>query len=100
MRAGPRFGNLLGAAAAFTNGLPNFSTGDSGAASIPEDMQSLQSLLSRLRELRIQLEQPSAYVSLAFVASQKAEIERDIAVLEDLIRDFGSDRDGREEAAA
>jgi hypothetical protein len=63
-------------------------------------MQSLQSLLSRLRELRIQLEQPSAYVSLAFVASQKAEIERDIAVLEDLIRDFGSDRDGREEAAA
>ena len=63
-------------------------------------MQSLQSLLTRLRELRIQLEQPSAYVSLAFVASQKAEIERDIAVLEDLIRDFGSARERQEEAAA
>ena len=62
-------------------------------------MQSLQSLLSRLRELRIQLEQPSAYVSVAFVASQKAEIERDIAVLEDLIRDFRSAAEGTEEAA-
>jgi hypothetical protein len=63
------------------------------------DMQSLQSLLARLRELRIQLDQPSAYVSLAFVASQKAEIEHDIAVLEDLISDFGAEREPSEEAA-
>jgi hypothetical protein len=62
-------------------------------------MQSLQSLLARLRELRIQLDQPSAYVSVAFVASQKAEIERDIAVIEDLIRDFGAERQPADEAA-
>jgi hypothetical protein len=62
-------------------------------------MQSLQSLLARLRALRIQLDQPSAYVSLAFVASQKAEIEHDIAVLEDLIKDFAAERQPSEEAA-
>lgn len=62
-------------------------------------MQSLQSLLARLRELRIQLDRPSAYVSLAFVASQKAEIEHDIAVLEDLIKDLGAEREPSEEAA-
>jgi hypothetical protein len=62
-------------------------------------MQSLQSLLSRLRELRIQLDRPSPYVSLAFVAAQKAEVEHDIAVLEDLIRDFRSERETSEEAA-
>ena len=62
-------------------------------------MQGLHSLLARLRELRLQLDEPSAYVSLAAVTVQKAEIERDIAVLEDMIRAFGTMREPAEEAA-
>ena len=63
-------------------------------------MSSLHSLLARLRQLRLALERdPRPFVSPETIARQKAEIEADIAVLEDLIRGLASEAEPRSRAA-
>ena len=55
-------------------------------------MSSLHSLLARLRQLHLALERDTKpFVSPEAVAREKAEIEADIAVLEDLIRGFAGE---------
>ena len=63
-------------------------------------MSSLHSLLARLRQLHLALERdPTPFVSPEAVASEKAAIEADIAVLEDLIRSFAGGAEARDRAA-
>lgn len=63
-------------------------------------MSSLHSLLARLRQLHRALERdPAPFVSPETVARQKAEIEADIAVLEDLIRGLADEAAPRDRAA-
>ncbi|HEX2554414.1 MAG TPA: hypothetical protein VHL98_11995 [Microvirga sp.] len=63
-------------------------------------MSSLHSLLARLRQLRLALDRdPTPFVAPETVARQKAEIEADIAVLEDLIRALAGEPERRDRAA-
>ncbi len=63
-------------------------------------MSSLHSLLARLRQLHVELvREPRSFVSPETVARQRAELEADIAVLEDLIRALASEAEPRSQAA-
>jgi hypothetical protein len=63
-------------------------------------MSSLHSLLARLRQVHLALERdPKPFVPPEAVAREKAEIEADIAVLEDLIRSFAGGAETRDRAA-
>ena len=63
-------------------------------------MSSLHSLLARLRQLHVELvREPMAFVSPETIARQRAELEADIAVLEDLIRALASEAEPRDRAA-